>query len=88
MNNTAAAGVAPQAAVYATLPAVLIAYTIPAVLKGLFDSLKRAHADPSVKAVVVTGGVLLQWCSSILRQCSACKQHSTTTPRCTSLCIG
>lgn len=27
----------------------------PAVLKGLFDSLRRAHADPNVKAVVVTG---------------------------------
>jgi enoyl-CoA hydratase/3-hydroxyacyl-CoA dehydrogenase len=34
---------------------ILSRFCCPAVLRGLFDSLARAHADPKVKAVVVTG---------------------------------
>jgi hypothetical protein len=64
--------------VWLSITPCLTSAFVSAVLKGLFDSLKRAHADSSVKAVVVTGGALgslqhpgHQWIST-LRQGSAC----------------
>lgn len=54
-GQTAAAGAASQVTDLLRSPLCLPHIIIPAVLKGLFDSLRRAHADPNVKAVVVTG---------------------------------
>eukprot|EP00775_Hariotina_reticulata_P003942 gene3942-4196_t len=52
---TAQYGVDPEGVAVITLTNPPVNALHPAVLRGLFESLKKAHEDPRVKAVVVTG---------------------------------